>query len=318
MALSDLSVFSEFAYTTMTEVLMQQIDLFNGASNGCIQLTAGSHMGDYSDEVFFKKISGIVKRRNAYGSGAQTPKVLQQAIDTMVKVAAGTVPVDLAPGQFKWIQMNPEAAGAALGQQIAVDTMADYLNTAVSAAAAALNGQAALVFDGTAGTMTHLALNSAASKFGDRATDIQAWVMHSKPMFDLFALGLTNSQQLFKYGTVSIVTDAFGRPFIITDAPGLTYVSTGTKYRTLGLVSGAITAIQNDDFTDNFQTVNGDENIQRTYQSEWTYQLGLKGFTWDKTNGGKSPNDAALFTATNWDKIVTDNKQMGGVVCNTQ
>ena len=39
MALSDLQVYSETAYSAMTEVLDQQIELFNAATGGCIQLT---------------------------------------------------------------------------------------------------------------------------------------------------------------------------------------------------------------------------------------------------------------------------------------
>jgi hypothetical protein len=317
VALSDLAVFSEYVYSAMTEVIAQQIELFNAASDGCIVLVPSSHQGDYSDVAFFQKISGLVKRRNAYGSGAQSNKALVHLVDTMVKVAAGSAPVALDPGQFKWIQQNEQLAGAAMGQQLALDMMADMLNTALSAAAAALNAQSAVVHDGTAATATFAALNTASGKFGDRMDAIRMWAMHSKVAVDLYALAITNAQNLFTYGTINIRRDPFGRLFVISDAPALTYTSSGTKYRTLGLVQGAINVHQNDDFTDNFETTNGDENIGRTYQSEWSFNLGLKGFTWDKTNGGKSPNDAALLTATNWDKTATSIKDLAGVVLNS-
>lgn len=316
MALSDLAVFSEYAYSAMTEVQAQQIDLFNGAAQGVISLSQGAHQGDYSDKVFFAKIAGIVKRRNPYGTGAQTNKVMAQLIDTMVKVAAGSVPVDLSPGQFNWIQMNPKEAGAAFGQQLAGDSMADMLNTGISASAIAIANQSALTNDGT-GTGTgldFLQLNSAASKFGDRANDIAAWVIHSTPMFNLYKGALTNAQQLFRYNTVNVVADAFGRLFVITDAPGLTYTSSGTKFRTLGLVPGAVMIDQNNDFVDNFDTRNGDENITSTYQSQWSFELGIKGFTWNKTGGGHAPTDSTIQTASNWTKIATSIKDMAGVV----
>jgi hypothetical protein len=66
--------------------------------------------------------------------------------------------------------------------------------------------------------------------------------------------------------------------------------------------------------SERIQTANGDENIQRSIQSEWTYNLGIKGAAWDKTNGGKSPNDAALATAANWDRYATDFKDTAGVL----
>lgn len=317
MALSDLAVFSEHLYTTSTEVLRQQIDLFNGASRGVIGLSAGAMSGDYAEKAFFGKISGLVKRRNAYGTGAQTNKKLVHILDNMVKIAAGSVPVELDPGQFKWIQMNPELAAAAMGQQLAVDTMADMLNTAILAGRVALGAQADVVYDATADavkTMNARALNKGAYKFGDRSSDIIAWVCHSAPMGDFYDGAIANSESLFSYGTINVATDPFGRVFIVTDAPGLVTTGAPNVYYNLGLTAGAIHVEQNNDFTDNFETSNGDENITRTYQSEWSFNLGIKGFAWDKTNGGKSPNDAALALATNWDKVVTDTKDLAGVV----
>lgn len=321
MALSDLAVFSEHLYENSTEILRQQIDLFNGASRGVITLTPGAMSGDYEERAFFQKISGLVKRRNAYGTGAQAPKKLVHILDNMVKVAAGSVPVDLSPGQFKWIQMNPEVAGAAMGQQLAVDTMADMLNTAILTGRIALGQVAAVVHDITAEatkTMNAAALNKGAFKFGDRSSDIVAWICHSTPMSDYYGAAIANTNSLFSYGTINVLTDPFGRVFIVTDAPGLIEANGGgagvNAFHNMGLTPSAINVEQNNDFTDNFETKNGDENISRTYQSEWSYNVGVKGFAWDKTNGGKSPNDAALATAANWDKFVTDNKDLAGVI----
>lgn len=323
MALSDLAVFSEYAYGSMTEVLGQQVELFNEASGGAIQLSASAHQGDYSDTAIFGKVANLVRRRNAYGSGAVTAVNIAHLTDTNVKVAAGTPPVNLDPGQFKWIQTNPEVAGAALGQQLAKDAMADMLNTAVGSARAAFGAVAAVTHDISALTgglelpkFTDLA--NAAAKFGDYANEIGTWVIHSNPMTRLYVNALTNAQMLFNYGTVNVVADPFGRRFVITDAPGLFVAGAPNKYHTLGLVQGAITVGQNNDFTDNYQTINGDENIKRTYQAEWSFELGMKGYSWDKTNGGKSPNAAALATATNWDRYATSHKDLAGVVLISQ
>lgn len=317
MALSDLAVFSEYTYDTMTEVLAQQIDLFNAASRGTIQLRSSNHQGDYSDETFFAKVSGLVRRRNAYGSGAVTPKTLQMLVDTMVKVAAGTPPVNIPPSQFKWIQMNPEEAGVVIGKQLAVDAMADMLNTGLMATRAALSGQSAIIYDGTGDTpdtLTPAMLNKGSAKFGDRSGDIAAWVLHSTPMHDFYGNAIANAAQLFTYGTINVVGDPFGRVFVVTDSPALITAGSPNIFYNLGLTVGAVSVDQNNDFTDNMDTTNGDENIQRSYQAEWSYNVGVKGFTWDKSNGGHSPTDSALATASNWDKIVTSNKDLAGVL----
>jgi hypothetical protein len=236
VALSDLAVFSEYAYQAMTETVTQQIELFNAASRNTIMLSSAFHQGDYSEEAFFKKISGLVRRRNAYGSGTVAAKDLQHLTDTMVKVAAGTPPVNVPPGQFNWIKMNPETAGAAMGQQLAGDLMADMLNTAIMGAQAALSGQAALIYDATADTTKTLnarALNKGAGKFGDRSSDIAAWVVHSTPLTDFHDNALQNSEQLFTYGTVNVMSDPFGRVFVISDVPSLVVTGTPNVYYTM-------------------------------------------------------------------------------------
>lgn len=317
MALSDLSVFSEYAYAAMTEVLAQQVALFNEASNGTITLRSAAHQGDYSDVAFFKKVSGLVRRRNAYGSGAVSEKVLQHIVDTMVKVAAGTPPVRLDPSQFKWIQLNPEVAGAALGQQLAKDAIADMLNTGIMAGQAALSGVVAIIYDGTGDspdTLNPIMLNNGVAKFGDAHDAIRAWIMHSGSLFQLYGNALTNTQMLFTYGTVNVRADAFGRRFVVSDVPVLFTAGSPNIYWAMGLATDALRVDQNNDFTDNYQMINGDENIKRTYQAEWSYNLGVKGFAWDKTNGSHSPNDAALATASNWDKFATSNKDIAGIM----
>lgn len=322
MALSDLAVYSEYAYSSMTEVLAQQIELFNGASDGVIVLVPAAHQGDFSDEAFFAKISGLVRRRNAYGSGAIAQKTLKHLVDTSVKVAAGTSEIRLDPGQFRWIQQNPEVAGAALGQQLAGDLLADMLNTAIGCAVSALSAQSSVVHgDGTTDP-TFVGLTETAGLFGDRQNAIRAWVMHSTPVTKLYVNALTNAENLFKYDTVNVIRDPFGRLFVVTDSPSLqwsvTTPSPASGFMSLGLVQGGIYVGQNNDFDAAETVATGDENIKRTYQAEWSYNVGVQGFAWDKPNGGKSPTDAALFTASNWDKYSTSIKDLAGVLYKTK
>lgn len=324
MALSDLAVYSEYAYSAFSETLRQQVDLFNAATGGAIMLQSAAHQGDFSDVAFFAKVTGgLVRRRNAYGSGTVAEKVLKHLVDTSVKVAAGTPPVRLDPGQFRWIQQNPEVAGAAMGQQLAVDTMADMLNVGLGSVYSALSQVADVVYDATANTNaadklpTWNNLNNGQAKFGDQSSQIAAWIMHSTPMHKLYGSNLTNGERLFTYGTVNVVRDPFGKLLVMTDSPNLFAAGSPNVYHILGLVPGGVLIGQNNDFDANEETKNGDENIIRTYQAEWSYNIGVKGFAWDKGNGGKSPTDAALFTSTNWDKYATSHKDLAGVVVKT-
>jgi len=322
MALSDLQVYSEYAYTSFTEVLQQQVDLFNAATGGALRLSSAAHQGDFSQEAFFAKIAGgAIRRRNAYGSGAVTPKSLTQKEDVSVKVATGTPPIRIDKGQFNWIQMNPEVAGAVLGQQIAVDSMADMLNTSLGVAYSALAGESDVVLDVSADGNTAKAnrvtwgnLNRAQALFGDRSSRIGVWLMHSTPMHSLYGDNLTNGERLFTYGSVNVMRDPFGKLLVMTDSPQLVTTGTNDKFHILGLTEGAVSVDQNNDFDAAEEVITGDENLKRQYQAEWSYNIGVKGFAWDKATGGKSPNDAALFTSANWDKYADDSKDLAGVV----
>jgi hypothetical protein len=318
MALSNLERFNRWTYSSMVETITQQIALFNAATRGAIVLRTAANTGDYADEAYWKRLSGLVRRRDAYGSGAVASLTLEHLLKTSVKVAAGTPPVSIDPGMMTWIQQNPDDAGIAQGRQLAEGMLADILNTALGSASAAIGGISGLVHDATSANLSLSELNIGASKMGDRAQDILAWVMHSKPLFDLYGAALTNSNDLFSFGTVRVVNDGFGRPLIMTDSSDLSYVATGTKYHTLGLVAGGIVCEQNNDFIQNTETKNGDENILRTVQSEWSYNVGIKGFSWDKASGGASPTDAELTTATNWDTVASSIKDNAGVIVNSQ
>lgn len=318
MALSDLAVFQEYAQSTMTEMQDQAIDKFNGAVNGGLILTSGAHEGDFSSTAIWAKINGLVRRRNAYGTGAVALKTLSQLVNTSVKVAAGTPPIEINPGMMKWIQKSPEEAGVVIGRQMAEDSMADMLNTGIMVYVAGVGNVSELNHDATDGVMELGDMVTGASKMGDRSQAIEAWLTHSKSAFDIYGQALANQNRLFTFGDVQVIQDGFGRPIVMTDSPNLVLSDGGgagiDHYRTLGLTAGAVIVEQGNEFTDNVETKNGEENILRTYQAEWAYQLGLKGFTWDTASGGKSPNDSALATAANWDRISTSHKDLAGVM----
>lgn len=320
MGLDDFEVFTDFAYTTATEILQQQLDLFNAATNGAIVLTPGANRGDFTDATMYAKIAGLVRRRNVYGNGTISEKEMEMLLNTSVKVAAGTPPVRVDPAWWTWIQRDPGEAGTVYGTQLAVDMAADFLNTAIRAVIAAmLNDASTIQNDQSSGTADYADLLGAAAKFGDAAQRIVCWVTHSKVMFDIWGANITNANGLFTFGTINVKTDGFGRSIVLTDSPSLIdTVPTPDHYYTLGLVPGAVVVEQNDDFLQNVETSNGYENIRRTIQSEWSYNLSVKGYAWDKDSGGHSPNDAAIGSSASWDRFVTSSKDLPGVIALTQ
>ncbi len=316
MALSNMVVFNKQTYSTTVELIAQEIELFNNATNNAIVLRNASNAGDFSDMQFWQ-MQNVTRRRDAYGNGDVSAVDLQMLVDTMVKVAGGTYPINIPPNQFNWLNLNPELGPIMIAKMLAPQIMQDMLNTAVAALAGALRQANLTVWDASALTggaekWNPANANLGKAKFGDRSGQIVCWVVHSKSMHDYYGNAIANANQLYVYGTINVTRDPFGAVFVVSDIPAL--VLAGPEYASLGLVTGAALIERNDDFFANIATLNGKENITRTYQAEWSYNLGIKGFTWDKTSGGKSPNNAALALGTNWDQTVTSFKDLPGVV----
>jgi len=327
MPLSDLAVFDEYLYTTQNEILRQQFELFNASAEGALVLTLGENQGDFTNEAFYKRVSGgIYRRRNAYGSGSIASRILEHGEDVSVKIAAGTFELKMPKSQFRWIQRNPAEAGVVYGQQLAAETMADYLNGALGCISIAMSNVPSLELDvsedgdaNSANKMSFVNQNRAASRRGDRSNDIAVWFMHSTPMHGLYDQNLTNTERLFEFGSVNVIRNPFGKLMVMTDSPNLIDTTdVEVDYISLGLTPGSAIIQENNDFDANEESRNGEENIDRSYQAEWSYTMSIKGFAWNKSSGGASPLDAALFSAGNWNRILSDDKDLPGVVLRTR
>jgi hypothetical protein len=156
-------------------------------------------------------------------------------------------------------------------------------------------------------------MNSAHALFGDRSANIVADVMRGSVYHKLIGQNLTNGANLFQAGNVRVV-DLLGKAMIVTDAPALYVAGTPNKDYVLSLVDGAAVVYDGGDVISNIETSNGQTRIETTLQMDYTFGVSLKGYTWDETNGGKSPSDAELGTGSNWDKVATDIKATAGVV----
>jgi hypothetical protein len=155
-------------------------------------------------------------------------------------------------------------------------------------------------------------LNSAHALFGDSSSAIVADVMDGASYHALIGQNLTNTEILFEAGNV-LVVNILGKTVVVTDAPALRVVNPG-KTSILGLVTNGIVVNDASDLITNVETTNGNTRIETTFQADYTFGLGIKGYAWDIANGGPSPLDAAIATGTNWDLVVADIKHSAGVV----
>ena len=318
-----LQIYNSEIYTSLTELVDEKVQLFNEASGGTIKLISGAaNPGDVAEEAYYEYLGGLVRDRDHTDRASTVAALdLNHLIDISVKISKGTPPVNIPPDLWMRINRSPEEAAQVVAEQLAGDVFQDLLKDGLAACIASIrnadNGDGLLIHDATngadTGILTHRGLNSGARLFGDRATAIKAWIMHSGPLHDLYDNALQNSERLFQFENVQVIQDGFGRRLIVTDAAPLVNTGSPEGFNTLGLVEGAIQVEQNSDFFANVDTENGGENIERTWQAEWTNQVNVKGFTWDKTVA-QPVTAAKLADEANWTKLATSNKDTAGVM----
>jgi hypothetical protein len=310
-----MQVFNDFIMPATIETLAQMVNKFNEASAGSIRLTTDGFSGDFLQESFFAAIHSAQRRVDRYAANG-TPSVtdLSQLKMSSVKIAGGFGPIRFEPAQLTWLN-KPTAEGIEVASRNFAEAMLrDQLNTAIASLVAAIENQSAAKNDVSgSGGINYGVLNGAHAKFGDRSGEIVANVMTGEVYHKLIGQNITNTAKLFLAQGVTIV-DILGKSVIVTDAPALYLAGTPNKQKVLGLSAGAATVFDGGDVISNIQTNNGKDRIETTMQVDYTFSLGLKGYTWDETNGGKSPTDAELATGSNWDKVATDIKQTAGVI----
>lgn len=314
---SDFKIYEEEFYGGMFEAVAQTTQAFNGASAGAMRLIARELKGQYEKESFLKDISGLISRRDTTSVSAATDLAMTQDEFVSVKVNRKIGPVAQTLDAWRKIGADQREMSFKLGQMIGERQAADYVNTAVLAAETAISGVSDLNYTiASTGTLTHGALVSGMAKLGDASASIAAWVMHSKPFHDLLGQAITD--KIFGVANIAIyngTTGTLGRPVIVVDAPALTDAngSATDTYNILGLVPGAVTVTESEQREIVSEVVTGLENLVMRVQGEYAFNLGVKGFGWDVTNGGANPTDTAVGTSSNWDQKATSYKHCAGV-----
>jgi hypothetical protein len=320
MALSHMQVFNEYIMPATIETLAQMVEKFNAASDGAIRLTTQGFDGDFLQESFFAAIHSAQRRVDRYASNNTAAATdLTQLKHSSVKVAGGFGPIRFEPAQLTWLQKPTTEGIEVASRNFAEAMMQDQLNTAVLALVTAIENQSTATNDvstnSPAEAITYRAVNGAHAKFGDHSGGLVAQVMTGSVFHRLIDQNLANATRLFEAANVNVV-NILGRRVIVTDAPALYETVSGDSdlEKVLSLAEGAAIVFDGGDVISNIETSNGNQRIETTMQVDYTFGLSLKGYTWDESNGGKSPTDADLATGSYWDKVATDIKHTAGVI----
>jgi hypothetical protein len=308
-------VFNQYVMPMTIETLGQEINKFNAASGNTLILSSEGFVGDFLQSSFWASVHAAQRRVDRYAAnGAVSATDMTQVKQSSVKVAGGFGPLLFEPSQLTWLQKPTTEAIEVASRNFAEAMLADMLNTSLAAVVAAIENVAALTYDYSAtGVMNYVALNNSHAKFGDRSSSLLTSFMDGVTYHQLVGNNLANAETLFRAETVRVV-DVLGKRHVITDCPAFYEAGTPNKRKIPTLVGGAAVVSDGGDLISNIESTNGKARIETTLQTDYTFGLGLKGFTWDESNGGKSPTDAELATGSNWDQTVSDVKHTAGVL----
>jgi hypothetical protein len=316
---SDFKIYQAEFQAGLWESLNQNVQAFNGASANAIRLISQELKGQYAKDAFFKSLSGIVTRRDLTSTSTVAGIKLTQDENVSVKSNRKIGPIEVTLGAIKLIAKDDREVSFILGEMVGQAKTQDMLNTGIMCVEAALEGQSDLVFDATGESVTTLTtahLVSGLAKMGDAGQRVIAWVMYSKPYYDLvkeqIAAKITNVADRVVYGGTPAT---LGRPVIIADIPALhdANASATDTYNILGLVRDGVTVTESEQSEMVSQVVTGLEQLTLRMQGEYAMNLGVKGFAWDVTHGTANPLDATLATTSNWDLVASDVKDCAGV-----
>ncbi len=323
---NDLKYQNPFVQSGITETLTQASAGMFEASRGALQLSAAYKPGDFEKMAFFQNISGLITRRDPTSLAVAPDTKLVQADMSRVKINRKIGPVAATRDSFRKAGLSRTAMDLVVGQQAGKAMQVDMLNTSIRVLRASLKADARTYVDGGAGTINSYGSNGLVdglAKFGDAASQIVCWVMHSKVFFDL-----VKEQATADIGGVSGLVFAaaspltMNRPVLVTDSPDLMVandIEAGVPgYYTLGLTVGASLMEETEGTEVVTQDITGQENLIVRIQGEYAENIGVKGYTWDVLNGGENPTDAALGTGSNWDPVFASHKDGAGIVIRTR
>lgn len=312
-------VFNEFIMPVIAEQLPQRIAALNEAAPG-IMLSSAGFVGDFFEQSFYNALHDSRRRVDPYSANnTVAPVDLSQDQHNTVKVHGGFGPIRFEPKQMMILRKPTQEGVTVIAAQFVDAFIADQLNTSVAACVAAIENNAALVHDTSTATgtgalsLSQSGLNRSHAKMGDSSQNLVIQIMRGAMdgYHGFVDEALANGERLFVSANVTVI-DILGKRTIVSDIPALT-ADAGASGLVLTLQPGGIMVDSQELPFTNIDTTNGNDRIITTWQTDYDYSIGLKGYSWDEVNGGKAPSDAALETGSNWDKVL-DDKFTAGVL----
>ncbi len=312
--LSNMHVYDEAIKRTTIALVAQNIDVFNSKSGGALVLSTEGFDGDFLKESKFAGLAGAFYDVDRYAVPETVAGLDLSELQKVSVKTAGGARVNLTPSDFTWMGTQEKKAVLAISTGLSNGILADQLNKALLTATAAISNNTDAFMDVSATTgLTHSAINQANGLFGDRAPALSTIFVSGAGRTKLIEGNLGNAETLFTAGNVTIL-NVLGQIVVVTDCPSFYEAGSPNVGKALILQNQGVVVGNTTDIITNMDKPNGQAPMQGSYQIDYAFSIGLKGYAWDIANGGKSPITAELGTGSNWDQFEASVKDTAGVV----
>ena len=339
MARSTNLVIPEVTRAEGMRVLAENLDLFNSASLGCINIEydAGfleANGGDHIEPIRFAIPGSDADQHvdEATPGGSLTYETLAHAKGASV-IQSRVCPLEYTRDELKRGKFSTSDYSVAIGKTMAdrklwslrdnllamgvaaIDSMDTTDGSTASANIHTLDDSQGKVSGGSH-KLTYKRLNRLLNKMGDAREKIKVFVMHSANMADLLADGMSNYviDTVAGMAVMEGVPGALGRRLIVVDSSSLYSALTSsyyTEYYVLGLAEGALKAkiVAEDDVVQDTVITTNVKKFQ--FRQDYDVDFSVQGMKWVTAGTNVNPTNAELATAARWDEYYSDHREAG-------
>ena len=309
--ISNFKFNSEVAFGAMFEE-MANASFLNAGTNNTINVVPAENKGQFKKESFLKDQDFVT--RQDYTSVAAADSTYVSFDEAIAPKVYRKFQIDLTPSDLFDMGTSDDEISYLVGQRIAEKKIQNMFNTAIFAADGAISSanNTLAIFDASglsANTASVVNILGGLKKLGDKATAVEALVMHSSPFYDLVGNNIsdkiTGISDFVAYGGVPAT---LGKLSLVSDSSALV---AGSIYNILGLVRNAVVLEENAGSTQLFAgMVSGAEKLIFRIQGEFSFNVKVKGFSYSSATA--NPIDSALATSTNWTLVNSSYKTAAG------
>lgn len=316
--INDIEFAEELVRSGIIDSVVQNTEVFNGASNNSLLLANNFNPGDNAKYSFWTNIPDAQRRDPESDSDLTADKITQEAMQSVMLHRYNYLRMKKQAMREAGVGNNINSYLGFVGEKLGGIINRKQVDDVLHAAVGAIGSNSDEVLDKTVDSFNTDILYDVMEDMEDAWQNVRAIIMHPR----VYAQLARNQKQedVYNVGGLSIMNGnavTMGIPVIRTASSALVEEDTDspsqTIYKTFFLVEDAamVNVTTEGGFDLTVQREVGKENLGYAAQVEWTNEIYVRGYKFDST---KNPNDTNLKDTSNWTKVFNKDNVAGRMV----